>query len=241
MFIDKRICVACGRCHPYCPARAIHFEDVKSVVDQDTCYECGCCLRVEVCPVDAIKESLHVNEYPRALRKYFSDPNATHALTGIEGRGTEECKTNDVTNRCGPDEVGIAIEVGRPIIGMDLKNIQKITRALAKAGIHEIEPNNPIRSMIRDETTGDLKPELRGERVLSAIIEIQVKRDRLRHVLRTIKEISRKIDSVFSLDVYTQLGPGLKVPEEVLDTIESEGLSWRPNAKINMGLGRAWK
>ena len=241
MIIHKQICVGCGRCRPYCPTNAIHFEDLRSVVDQDVCYECGACLRSEICPVDAIEESPNVNEYPRALRKYFSDPNATHAGTGIQGRGTEESKTNDVTNRCGPDEVGVGIEVGRPTIGMDLKDIQKITRALARAGIHEIEPDNPINSMIQDSTTGDLKPELMGERVLSAIIEIQVKRERLGHVLRTLKEVARELDSVFTLDVYTQLGPRLKVPQEVLDTIQSEGFSWRPNAKINMGIGRAWE
>ena len=53
--------------------------------------------------------------------------------------------------------------------------------------------------------------------------------------------MAREIDSVFCLDVITQLEPGLKVPQEVLDVIESEGLSWRPNAKVNMGLGRAWE
>lgn len=241
MIIHKEICVGCGRCHPYCPAQAIHFADLKSLVDQEVCYECGSCLRAEICPVEAIEESPYVYEYPRALRKYFSDPNATHALTGIQGRGTEESKTNDVTLRCGLGEVGIAIEVGRPTIGMDLKDIQKITRALARAGIHEFEPNNPINSMIQDPATGDLKPELLGERVLSAIIEIQVKRNLLRSILRTIKDVAREVDSVFCLDVYTQLEPGLTVPPEVLEDIESEGLSWRPNAKINMGLGRAWE
>ena len=238
MIIYKPICVGCGRCHPYCPIGAIYFEDMKSVVNQEVCYECGNCLRVEVCPVDAIAESPHVYEYPRALRKYFSDPNATHAVTGIQGRGTEESKTNDVTFRCGPEEVGIGIEVGRPTLGMGLEDIQKITRALAKDGVTEIEANNPIHSMIQDPATGDLKPELLNEKVLSAIIEIQVKRDRLREVLRTIKAVAKDVNSVFTLDVYTLLEPGLTVPQEVLEAIESEGFSWRPNAKINMGLGR---
>ncbi len=238
MIIYKPICVGCGRCHPYCPTGAIYFEDMKSAVDQDVCYECGNCLRVEICPVDAIAESPHVYEYPRALRKYFSDPNATHAVTGIQGRGTEESKTNDVTHRCGPGEVGIGIEVGRPTLGMGLEDIQKITRALARNGITEIEANNPIHSMINDPATGDLKSELLNEKVLSAIIEIQVKRDRLRDVLKTIKEVAREVDSVFTLDVYTLLEPELTVPREVLDIVESEGFSWRPNAKINMGLGR---
>ena len=238
MIIYKNVCVGCGRCHPYCPTGAIFFEDMKSVVDQEVCYECGNCLRVSVCPVDAIAESPHVYEYPRALRKYFSDPNATHAVTGIQGRGTEESKTNDVTNRCRPGEVGIGIEVGRPTLGMGLHDIQKITRALAKGGITEIEPNNPIHSMIENPQTGDLKPELLNERVLSAIIEIMVKRDRLRAVLQTLKSVSKEVDSVFTLDVFTRLEPGLTIPPEVIDIIESEGFTWRPNAKINMGLGR---
>jgi len=197
MIINKSVCVGCGRCHPSCPAGAIFFENLKSVVDQEVCYECGNCLRVEVCPVDAIAESPHVYEYPRALRKYFSDPNATHAITGIQGRGTEESKTNDVTLRCGPGEVGIGIEVGRPTLGMGLVDIQKITRALARSGVTEIEENNPIHSMIQNPATGDLKPELLNERVLSAIIEIQVKRERLPEVLRTLKAVSTELESVF--------------------------------------------
>jgi len=241
MLIRKDLCVGCGGCQPYCPPGAIHVEELKSVVDQEECYECGACLRSEICQVQAIEESPHVYEYPRALRKYFSDPQAPHALTGITGRGTEESKTNDVTQRCGPDEVGIAMEVGRPTIGMDVGNIQKITRALAKAGIREYEPENPINSMIQDPETGDLKPELMGERVLSAIIEIQVKRNRLGEVLRALKEIIPELESVFCLDVYTRLEPGLTLPAEVLSTIRAEGFSWRPNAKINVGLGRADK
>jgi len=239
MLIRKDICVGCGRCHPYCPTDAIHYEDLKSSVDQEVCYECGSCLRANICPVEAIEESPHVYDYPRALRKYFSDPNATHVLTGITGRGTEESKSNDVTNRVGPGEVGVAIELGRPTLGMDLTNIQKVTRAMARAGITDIEPENPFIDMIQDRESGDLKPELMGERVLSAIMEFKVKRSQLGHVLRTIREVAKEVDSVFVVDVYTRLGPRLTIPKEVIQTIEAEGYTWRPNAKINMGLGRA--
>jgi len=241
LIIHQEVCVGCGSCQPYCPVGAISFVDLVSAVDQDKCYECGTCLRVEVCPVDAIAESAEVQEYPRALRKYFSDATTTHAVTGIEGRGTEESKTNDVTGRVGPGDVGVAIEVGRPIIGMDLEDIQKFTRALARAGITEIEPQNPIHSMIRDPQTGDLKPELLGERVLSAIIELQVKRNRLALVLQTVKAVAAEVKSVFCLDICTRLEPGLQVPQEILDIITAEGFAWQPNAKINLGLGRALK
>jgi hypothetical protein len=137
--------------------------------------------------------------------------------------------------------VGVAIEFGRPTLGMDLTNIQKVTRAMAKAGITEIEPENPFNDMIQNHDTGDLKPELMGEKVLSAIMEFKVKQDQLGHVLRTIKQAAREVDSVFVVDVYTRLEPGLTIPKEVIATIEAEGYTWRPNAKINMGLGRANK
>ena len=233
--------MGCGRCQPFCPTAAIRYDGLKSSVDQEICYECGTCRRSAECPVDALAESPHVFEYPRAVRKYFSDPVATHEATGIQGRGTEESKTNDVTHRCGPGEIGVAIEVGRPTIGMSLLDVQKITRALARAGIHEIEKHNPIHSMIADEATGDLKPELLGERVLSAIIELQVEPSRLGGILRTLKEVAKEVDSVFCIDVFTVVEPGLKIPEAVVERIREEGFTWMPNAKINMGLGRAWE
>jgi len=241
MIITQSLCVGCGRCHPYCPAGAIGYQDLKSFVDQDACYECGTCLRVAACPVNALVEPDSVYEYPRAVRKFFSDPTSTHAVTGISGRGTEESKTNDVTRRCREDEVGVAIETGRPTVGMGLRDIEKITRALAASGIHKIEPHNPIHSLIKNEVTGDLQPELIGERVLSAIIELQIKRERLPHLLQVIKEVANEVDSVFCLDVFMTVEAGLTIPPTVLAMIDAAGLSWRPNAKINMGLGRAWE
>lgn len=239
MIVREEACVGCGRCQPYCPEGAIVFRNLKSVVDQDLCVECGACLRAAVCPVDALQEHPLVFEYPRALRKYFSDPVATHKATGISGRGTEESKTNDVTNRVGFDEVGIAIEVGRPTLGMGLHDVQKISRALARAGITEIEPCNPIHSMYANAETGELKPELLDEKVLSAIIEIVVPFEKAPLVLRTAKEVAREVDSVFVLDIFSRLEPGLKIQQRVIDLLKAEGLPWRPNAKINMGLGRA--
>lgn len=241
MIVREELCVGCGQCQPYCPEGAIHYQNLKSVVDQDACVECGSCERVKICPVDALAEHPDVFEYPRAIRKFFSDPVATHKATGIQGRGTEESKTNDVTNRVKPHEVGIAIEVGRPTLGMSLVDVQKISRALAKAGITEIEECNPIHSMYADPDTGDLKTDMLNERVLSAIIEIAVPFERAATVLRTIKQVAKEVDSVFSLDIFSTLEDDLTIQPRILEMLEAEDLPWRPNAKINMGLGRAWE
>ena len=75
--------------------------------------------------------------------------------------------------------------------------------------------------------------------MLSAIVELKVRQEQLCDVLKTLKEVERKMDCVFCIDVCTVLEPGLTIPDEVLASIEAEGFTWRPNAKINMGLGRA--
>ncbi len=237
--IRQELCVGCGRCQPFCPTAAIRYDGLKSAIDQAVCFECGACLRAAECPVDAIEQPPSAVEYPREVRGYFSDPVSKHVSTGIAGRGTEESKSNDVTRRCGPGDVGLAIEIGRPTVGTTFLDVQTVTRALARTGVHRIEPNNPLYSLLADRDTGDIKPELLGERVLSAIIEIQVKPDQLRGVLRTLKEVAKEISTVLCIDVCTVLEPGLTVPAEILESIRAEGLPLRPNAKINMGLGRA--
>ena len=93
--------------------------------------------------------------------------------------------------------------------------------------------------MYANAETGDLKPELLDEKVLSAIIEIVVPFEKASLVLRTAKQVARELNSVFTLDIFSRLEPGLKIQQRVLDMLEAEGLPWRPNAKINMGLGRA--
>ncbi len=74
MLIRKDLCVGCGRCQPYCPVRAIHFEELKSIVDQEVCYECGTCLRSEVCPVEAMEESPYVYRVSPGVAEILQRP-----------------------------------------------------------------------------------------------------------------------------------------------------------------------
>ena len=51
----------------------------------------------DVCPTAAFEPDELA--WPRVVRRAFSDPRVPHESTGVDGRGTEEVKTNDVTGR----------------------------------------------------------------------------------------------------------------------------------------------
>ncbi len=114
MLIDEEKCIACGECLPWCPVGAISLDDV-AVIDLDECAECGNCLRNADCPTDALYQQELT--WPRTVRSILSDPLTIATESGISGRGTEEMKTNEVTGRFKRGEVGIGIEVGRPVTG----------------------------------------------------------------------------------------------------------------------------
>lgn len=228
-------CIACWRCVKYCPVAAIRIphDGVQAVVDLDACVECGTCYRATVCPVDAIVYP--PLSYPRSLRRHFSDPTARHVVTGVPGRGTEEVKTNDVTNRFRAGEVGVCVEVGRPGIGAALSEVETITRALARHAV-VYEARNPVAQLLADPRTGALKREVRGERVLSIILEFVVAEAQLAAIVGTLDRVAGDLATVFSLSVVSRLRDDGVVP--VRAVLDAAGLQVRPNAKINLGLGR---
>lgn len=51
-FIEEK-CIGCGHCVRNCPAKIIHLENKKAIVDISKCISCFCCH--EVCPKDAVE------------------------------------------------------------------------------------------------------------------------------------------------------------------------------------------
>jgi NADH:ubiquinone oxidoreductase subunit C len=107
--------------------------------------------------------------------------------------------------------------------------------ALAEKGI-VFEPRNPVTFLFEDVKTGRLKPELKNEKVLSAIIEFEVKPDQLGGVLQSLKKVSGKVETVFSVDLISfpekrEKGPAFEVVKQL-------GFPVYPNGKVNLGLGR---
>jgi NAD-dependent dihydropyrimidine dehydrogenase PreA subunit len=240
MLIDAKLCIGCGNCMPHCPVEAIFVTDEETgkgrkirAIDLYQCVECGVCLRAAVCPVDAIFQQ--PLEWPRILRSSFSNPLTPHRHTGLLGRGTEEMKTNEVTHRFVTGQVGVAVEMGRPGMGTSLRDIDRLTRAMARYGV-EFEAQTPVTGLMSDPRQGILKEEVLNERVLSAIIEFKLPEERLEVILPAIKQVAATLETVFSLGIMSVLPP--QGPDPVAEKIKALGFSLRPNGKVNLGLGR---
>jgi len=172
--------------------------------------------------------------WPRAIRRVFSDPTLVKKETKVTGRGTEEMKTNDVTNRFRAGSVGIGIELGRPSVGSTFIDVQRMSRALAQRGIR-FERRNPLTKLI-DEHTGDIDESILPERVLSAILEFVVPLDDLKEVLETILATAETLNTVFSLDMIYLNDPETK--KRAMEILADIGLPPSLAGKTNVGLGR---
>ncbi len=235
MRINEEICIGCEQCIPYCPVSAIKAAAQVVTIDEDMCVECTTCLRSSNCPVDAIVNSQNVDKWPRSVRKLFSDPSTTHKVTQVMGRGTEEVKTNDVTGIVKRGERAFCVEMGRPGIGAHFRDVEKVTMALAALGV-EFQERNPVFSLIKNKKTGEIIEDVKGERVLSLIIEFMVNPENIRKLMETLEGVSKKIDTVFSLDCVCRVDPDGEVP--VINELKQIGYEVSPWLKMNMGLGR---
>lgn len=243
---------------------AIYIDPIfqRATINQDECVECYACfnglsqehlpplmvrtirkalslLRIrfdpepDVCPTAAFEPNELV--WPRTVRRAFSDPRVPHESTGVEGRGTEEVKTNDVTGRVKLGEVGFTIELGRPGVGVWFREIQEFCWALARAHV-AFEKKNPLTSLMTDVASGTLREDIMGEKVMSAIVEIKVPVERTEEIIRLVWDLEKRVKTVVAL------GVGVRCDSEGDDEIVApilERLGYKlERAKTNAGLGR---
>lgn len=264
MYINPNKCVACGNCTYVCPMGAIYIDPniKRATVNRDECVECYACynglsqehlnptvvrtmrkvfqtmrLRFDpepdVCPTAAFEPDKL--EWPRVVRRAFSDPRVPHESTGVQGRGTEEVKTNDVSGRVKVGEVGFTIEFGRPGVGVRFYEIERMAMALAEVGV-TFEKKNPVTSLMTDTAKGKVRDEILQEKVLSAILELKTTVDRTELIIRKVWEVEKTLETVVSIGVGTRCDE--KGEENVVAPI-LEKLGYQLHrAKTNIGLGK---
>lgn len=233
MYIDKNLCKNCLDCLPVCPMGAIRLENKEVFIDFESCVECGVCLRMNVCEQASIKQVDEI-PYPRILRAVFSDPVQTHKSTGVQGRGTEEMKTNDVTHLFKIGKIGFSIEIGRPSVGAYLSDLDKTVKKVTAMGV-EFSEDNPVVPLIADRKTGALKPEILGEKVISAIVEFMVSEEK---AVEFIKEMSRflnaELNAVATMSVISRADE--KGVSGLIDTLKRNNIRYYSNGKVNIGM-----
>ncbi len=175
------------------------------------------------------------SDWPRSLRNHFSEPGVPHKTTGIAGRGTEEMKTNDVTGRFKRGWVGLGLDVGRPGIGARMRDVDTLTRALAKLEV-QFEDNNPITKMMVDTSTGKLREDVLNEKVMSCVVEAVFPIERLEEVLSNLRETTKKINTVVSVCNINRAEPDGSYP--LRKKLDELGIPYYINGKQNAGLGR---
>lgn len=264
MKINPNKCVACGNCTYVCPMGAIYIDPTirRATINRDECVECYSCynglsqehlnpvivrtirkvfqmmrLRFDpepdVCPTAAFEPDELT--WPRVVRRAFSDPRVPHESTGVQGRGTEEVKTNDVSGRVKVGEVGFTIEFGRPGLGARFREIEKMSMALARLGVH-FEKKNPVTTLMTDTATGRIREDILDEKVLSAILEIKTNVERTEEIIRAVWDVEKQIDTVVTIGVGTRCDESGE--EHVVAPI-LEKLGYKLHrAKTNIGLGK---
>lgn len=232
MKINRELCIGCGACIIQCIMNAISMEENIAQIDTRECVECGECKRGNYCPTGAIYQD--ELQWPRILRQQFSNPSVPHA-DGSYGRGTEEMKTNDVTDKYKKGQIGLMLDIGRPGIGVRFSEVEKISMMLARYGAI-LEKRNPLYNLLDNPMTGKFAKGVIEEKVLSCIIEIIETPEKIAKILHGLRKLAPRLNTVISIGIVVRTEEDGSMPE--YEYLVGKGFESVGHAKVNIGLGK---
>jgi hypothetical protein len=230
--VNEDECVECHTCYRGMSKEALPSAPVRAVRGLLKLLRVRFDPEPDVCPTGALTPVDLV--WPRTIRRAFSDPLVPHESTGVDGRGTEEVKTNDVTGRVGEGEAGFTIEFGRPGVGVRFRDVERMAMALAALGV-EFETRNPVYTLMANPSTGALRPDVLDEKVLSAILELKASLTQVPAILRCARELAPELATVVAIGVSTRCDADGGDRLEAL--LKADGFQ-AFRGKTNVGLGR---
>jgi|GEM_PF-1919541 len=234
-YIDQTLCTGCKTCLLFCPDDAIDYHDGKSSIDPKVCTLCGCC--DDRCPSGALQPLTELTDL-QIFQQAFGNPRGSKVTGGNAGRGGKEIKTLDVKPTLKPDHISICLDMGRPGVGLYLRDAEKIITALIAVGMEFLEGDFPLATIIPDRTTGKFRPDCLDLHMHSLLAEGVFHKSKLPAVLKAVLEVSQEIDTVFC--------PGLILPvdenidNEALRCLDDLGIPRPIRSKINVGLGKPY-
>ena len=235
--IDETKCVGCKNCLLFCPDDAISYQDKRCSIDQDVCTQCGACLGS--CPENAIEFTPDTNPL-KIFQMAIGNPGAGTKITGgNSGRGGHEVKTLDVVPRQKNDEITINLDIGRPGVGVYLRDAEKIILALIGAGMKFAPGENfPLATIIPDKSTGKFRSDCLDMHFHTLLAEGIFKKDLLPDIMKALLAVEKEIDTVFTVGLVMPVDKNCFNP--ALEYFDDLGIPRPHRGKINVGLGRPW-
>jgi len=110
-----------------------------------------------------------------------------------------------------------------------------VARVILPLGV-DFEKDNPTYGLFQDVSQGKLRDDVRGEKVLSAILEFRTTVAQAPQILKELNRVARELDTVMSVNIASVLEPDGTLPAEKV--AGEAGFQIRPNGKSNLGLGK---
>ena len=114
----------------------------------------------------------------------------------------------------------VALVLQRTVVLQSAERNRRIKRRVRKPGIE----------------LGRNKPAVASEKVLSAILEFKIREEQLEKIVRQLQPVLAEVNTVVSWGLASRFAKDGTLP--VRARLEALGIPARPNAKINMGMGR---